>query len=143
MQHKHAKKDGHNWNDIFSSCISLCYDIFSSFLFVILVFLCNINWSVLSHILPYYTRCTISCHNVTNHPAAMSYYFTYHTSYTTCTISCYNVSIYMLYNLFHNVSTIYQCKIILSLSVQHYSYSPSAELVFQRLQTRVQVDTRN
>ena len=113
---KDAKKDGHNQNDIFSSCISLCYDIFSSFLSVILVFLCDKNWVILFHILPYYTNCTISCHNV---------------------------SIYMLYNLFHNLSTIYQCKIILSLSVQHYSYSPSAELVFQRLQTRVQVDTRN
>ena len=33
---KDAKKDGHNRNDIFSSCISLCYDIFSSSLFVIL-----------------------------------------------------------------------------------------------------------
>ena len=33
---KDAKKYGHNRNDIFSSCISLCYDIFSSSLFVIL-----------------------------------------------------------------------------------------------------------
>ena len=33
---KDAKKNGHNRNDIFSSCISLCYDIFSSSLFVIL-----------------------------------------------------------------------------------------------------------